>query len=240
MFARSATCVERADLVTRESGDMAKHRKSQSFHVIRVVDAGVKRSDEERRSQQRSDADHDRDHRDHEAAMLGPVGPMLLDDRDIHVEAGRGDPIDELVAALRDRRHPLGRTLVLAIELVDLEIDRLREALVVRAARGDQRDLLLRAFARDVGEPMLEAFAGRVPQYGLFAATYGLAALLHARHPLQVVITGAANDAHSATLEKAAHEVYRYGKSVLRVTPDRIGAATLPAALRETRRERRA
>jgi uncharacterized protein len=83
-------------------------------------------------------------------------------------------------------------------------------------------------------EKTLEAFAGRVPQYGLFAATYGLATLLHARHPLQVIVTGAAGHPKSEALEKAAHEVYRYGKSVLRVTPERLGSAILPAALRET------
>src|SRR3989475_8369832 len=40
----------------------------------------------------------------------------------------------------------------------------------------------------------LEAFAGIAPQYGLFAATYGLAATLFAHHAIQVVITGPAND----------------------------------------------
>jgi hypothetical protein len=83
-------------------------------------------------------------------------------------------------------------------------------------------------------EKTLEAFVGLVPQYGLFAGTYGLAALLHARHPLQVVIAGAANDPQAAALERAAHEVYRFGKAVLRVTPERLAAATLPQALRET------
>jgi uncharacterized protein YyaL (SSP411 family) len=85
---------------------------------------------------------------------------------------------------------------------------------------------------RDWAEKTLEAFAGLVPQLGLFAATYGLAALLHTRHPLQVVILGAAGDPPAAQLEKAANEVYRYGKAVLRVTPDKM--ASLPAALRET------
>ena len=83
-------------------------------------------------------------------------------------------------------------------------------------------------------EKTLEAFAGLIPQYGLFAATYGLAALLHARHPLQVVVTGAAGDPKAAGLEKAAHEIYRFGKAVLRVTPEQLAEATLPAALRET------
>jgi uncharacterized protein YyaL (SSP411 family) len=83
-------------------------------------------------------------------------------------------------------------------------------------------------------EKTLEAFVGLVPQYGLFAATYGLAALLHSRHPVQVVITGAAGDPQAAELEKAAHEIYRFGKAVLRVTPEQIASASLAPALRET------
>ena len=83
-------------------------------------------------------------------------------------------------------------------------------------------------------EKTLEAFVGLVPQYGLFAATFGLASLLHARHPLQVVITGAAGDAEAAALENAANETYRFGKSVLRLTPERLATASLPSALRET------
>ena len=87
---------------------------------------------------------------------------------------------------------------------------------------------------REWAEKTLEAFVGLIPQYGLFAATYGLAALLHSRHPMQVVVTGAANDPAAAALEEAAHSVYRYGKSVLRVTPERLTGAALPTALRET------
>jgi uncharacterized protein YyaL (SSP411 family) len=87
----------------------------------------------------------------------------------------------------------------------------------------------------DWAEKTLEAFAGLVPQYGLFAATYGLAALLHARHTLQVVITGAIGDPHAAALKRAANEIYRFGKSVLRVTPERIASVdSLPHALRDT------
>ena len=66
----------------------------------------------------------------------------------------------------------------------------------------------------------LEAFAGVAPQYGLFAATYGLAAALHARHSLQVVITGRADDVLARQLEETATGVYRLGKAVLRVTPE--------------------
>src|SRR3989454_5091888 len=71
----------------------------------------------------------------------------------------------------------------------------------------------------DFAKKTLEAFAGIAPQYGLFAATYGLAATLFAHHPLQVVITGNSSDPAAQTLEAAAHRVFRFGKSVIRITP---------------------
>jgi len=87
---------------------------------------------------------------------------------------------------------------------------------------------------RDHAEKTLEAFAGVAKQYGLFATAYGLAALVHARHPLQVVITGSPGDAQATRLEQAAARVYRFAKSVLRVTPDVVAANRLPAALQQT------
>jgi uncharacterized protein len=88
----------------------------------------------------------------------------------------------------------------------------------------------------DFAEKTLEAFAGVAPQYGLFAATYGLAALLFARHPMQVVITGRAGDPAALSLEVAANRVYRLGKSVLRFTATGEGTSleNLPEALKET------
>ena len=96
----------------------------------------------------------------------------------------------------------------------------------LHAFTGDDR---YHAFARKT----LEAFAGIAPQYGLFAATYGLAATLFANHPLQVVITGPANDPAAQALEEAAHRVFRFGKSVLRVTPA-TSLTHLAGALKET------
>jgi uncharacterized protein YyaL (SSP411 family) len=87
---------------------------------------------------------------------------------------------------------------------------------------------------REWAEKTLEAFVGLVPQYGLYAATYGLAALLHARHPLQIAVLGAAGDSQATALEKAANEIYRFGKAVLRVRPETLAAASLAPALRET------
>jgi uncharacterized protein YyaL (SSP411 family) len=78
----------------------------------------------------------------------------------------------------------------------------------------------------------LEAFAGIAPQYGMFAATYGLAATLFANHPVQVAITGRADDPVAEALEAAAHSVFRLGKSVLRVKSGAVEG--LPMALRET------
>ena len=82
-------------------------------------------------------------------------------------------------------------------------------------------------------EKTLEAFAGIAPQYGMFAATYGLAATLFTHHPAQVVIVGPASDATANSLEAAANSVFRFGKSVLRIAPG-VTPASLPLALRET------
>jgi len=80
----------------------------------------------------------------------------------------------------------------------------------------------------------LEIFAGSAGQYGMFAATFGLAALLYARHATQVVITGAAADPQAQKLEDAARSVFRFGKSVLRIPPQAASAASLPVALAQT------
>jgi uncharacterized protein len=96
----------------------------------------------------------------------------------------------------------------------------------MHAFTGDNR---YHTFAQET----LEAFAGLAPQYGLFAATYGLAATLFAHPPIQVVITGAANDPTAQGLEAAAHRVFRFVKSVLRVTPE-TPQLHLAGALKET------
>ncbi len=86
---------------------------------------------------------------------------------------------------------------------------------------------------RVTAEKTLEAFAGIAPRYGMFASSYGLAATLFAHHPLQIVITGAADDWVAQSLELAAHRVFRFGKAVLRVTPG-AQLAALAGALKET------
>ena len=85
---------------------------------------------------------------------------------------------------------------------------------------------------RDQAQLALEAFSGVAGQYGMFAATYGLATVLHAGHPLQIVITGNYEDDKARELEQDAGLFYRFGKAVLRVTP-KPNFEALPAALRE-------
>jgi uncharacterized protein len=88
---------------------------------------------------------------------------------------------------------------------------------------------------REHAEATLEAFAGIAPQLGIHAASYGLAALLHARQPFEVVITGKRGDLQADALEQAANSVYRFAKAVLRITPERISAGSaLAPALAET------
>jgi uncharacterized protein YyaL (SSP411 family) len=88
---------------------------------------------------------------------------------------------------------------------------------------------------REQAEATLEAFAGIAPQFGIHAASYGLAALLHSGQALEVVITGASGDPQATALEQTANSVYRFAKAVLRVTPERMAAANaLAPALAET------
>jgi uncharacterized protein YyaL (SSP411 family) len=60
-----------------------------------------------------------------------------------------------------------------------------------------------------------------------------LAALLFAQHPIQVVITGRADDPAAKSLEAAASRVFRLGKSVLRLTPG-ASLGNFAGALKET------
>jgi uncharacterized protein YyaL (SSP411 family) len=85
---------------------------------------------------------------------------------------------------------------------------------------------------RERATATLDCFAKIAPEYGLHAATYGLAALLHARGAMQIVITGPDGHHTSRQLEDVANASYRFGEIVLRLFPG--SAATLPPALAET------
>jgi uncharacterized protein YyaL (SSP411 family) len=90
------------------------------------------------------------------------------------------------------------------------------------------------AMYRERAEKTLEAFAGVAPQYGLFAGSYALAVAFHARGAIEVVVTGKADDPAAQNLERAAAETFRFGKALLRVTPETLSKGWLAPALAET------
>ena len=80
----------------------------------------------------------------------------------------------------------------------------------------------------------LSAFAVAASKYGLFAASYSLAAVLHTLGAIEVVVTGKANDPAAQALERSAAETFRFGKSLLRITPENQPTAWLAPALANT------
>jgi hypothetical protein len=86
----------------------------------------------------------------------------------------------------------------------------------------------LRAVAKDT----LESFAGVAEQYGLFAASYGLAVARMLRDPVQVIMVGEGEEA--ARMEKAALADFVVECTVVRLSQAQIVAGALPPALRET------
>jgi hypothetical protein len=99
----------------------------------------------------------------------------------------------------------------------------------------DRLDVL--ADREDYGEKAaatLALFAPKAGQYGLFAATYGLALLHHLRAPLDVVVVGRADDDRTMDLLTAAYEIPRAGKRVFAFEPGIVQARDLPAGLAAT------
>jgi uncharacterized protein YyaL (SSP411 family) len=90
------------------------------------------------------------------------------------------------------------------------------------------------AMYRKRAEETLSAFAGVAPQYGLFAGSYALAVSFHERGTIEVVVTGKADDPAAQKLERAAAETYRFGKALLRITPETQSKGWLALALAET------
>jgi uncharacterized protein len=85
---------------------------------------------------------------------------------------------------------------------------------------------------RDRAEQTIEVLAGQAAQYGLFAATYGLAAV-HLAHPhTQIVIVGDGELADR--LYDAAISTYSASKAVLRLAADKAVLRNLPPALAQT------
>jgi uncharacterized protein len=84
---------------------------------------------------------------------------------------------------------------------------------------------------RQKAEDTLEAFAGVVSHFGLYAGTYGLALERLLLPPIQVVVIG--EDAAADELEAAAIVGYAVNKSVIRLNRAQV-ASPLPPLLAET------
>jgi uncharacterized protein YyaL (SSP411 family) len=85
---------------------------------------------------------------------------------------------------------------------------------------------------REKAEQTLEVLAGVAHQYGIFAATYGIAAELFSQPHTQVVVIGdgeTADEIHAAALQS-----FNFGKTVLKLRADQAVAQNLPPVLAET------
>jgi uncharacterized protein YyaL (SSP411 family) len=80
---------------------------------------------------------------------------------------------------------------------------------------------------RDKAERTLETFAGVAEQFGIFAATYGIAVVHFLENPVQVVVIDA-NDGRADELQAAANRAFAFGKSTLRLTSNQAVAENLP------------
>jgi uncharacterized protein YyaL (SSP411 family) len=89
---------------------------------------------------------------------------------------------------------------------------------------------------RDKAELTLETFAGVAEQFGIFAATYGIAVVHLLESPVQVVLIAenAADDAATKLAAAAATAAFAFNKTVLRLTANQAVAANLPPALAGT------
>jgi uncharacterized protein YyaL (SSP411 family) len=85
---------------------------------------------------------------------------------------------------------------------------------------------------RDKAEQTIEVLAGLAEKYGIFAATYGIAAVHLSQPHTQVVIIG--NDARANELHAAAVAPFAFGKAVLKLAANEAVPQNLPPALAET------
>ena len=89
-----------------------------------------------------------------------------------------------------------------------------------------------RAEYRDIAEDTLASFAGRVEHLGLYAGSYGLALERFLLDPVQVIVVGSGPEA--SRLQATAEARFAVNKTVMRIVPQRLVAASLPEALAET------
>jgi len=88
---------------------------------------------------------------------------------------------------------------------------------------------------RDQAEQTLESFAGVAEQFGIFAGTYGIAAVHLLESPVQVVVVADSKSADKASaLAGVATATFAFHKTVLRLTTNQAAAANLPPTLAAT------
>lgn len=88
---------------------------------------------------------------------------------------------------------------------------------------------------RDKAEQTLETFAGVAEQFGIFAATYGIAVAHLLESAVQVVVIAEEGDAERASqLEAAAVAHFSFGKTVLRLATNQAVRENLPPELAAT------
>jgi hypothetical protein len=87
---------------------------------------------------------------------------------------------------------------------------------------------------RAKAEAILCLFAAKAGDYGLFAATYGLALANHLRARMEVVVVGNPLDPRTRALLRIAHETPRAGISVFFFDPEAVKTSPLPKGLAAT------
>ena len=85
---------------------------------------------------------------------------------------------------------------------------------------------------RTYAEETLSTFAGSAAQYGMFAASFGVALAFHVEHPAQAVIVGSRSDPRAAALWRAALAAFRPGKIVLWIDPSSVERQHVPEPVR--------
>ncbi|MBV9573002.1 MAG: thioredoxin domain-containing protein [Acidobacteriales bacterium] len=85
---------------------------------------------------------------------------------------------------------------------------------------------------REKAEQTMEVLAGVAGKYGIFAATYGIAAVHLSQPATQVVVLG--SGAAADELYRAAVSQFSFGKAVLRLDRSQAVAGNLPPALANT------
>jgi uncharacterized protein YyaL (SSP411 family) len=89
------------------------------------------------------------------------------------------------------------------------------------------------AVYRDKADQTLETFAGSAEQFGIFAATYGIAVLQLLESPVQVVVI-AGEDGKAESLEAAAMSRFAFTKTSLRLASNQVVPSNLPPILAAT------